>query len=318
MNKILNITNGDCAVDVLKKASVEGDFIPWRDVLHEGPVLPSLSLEELSKVRAQFIIDRGWGDPDSVNKGFSQRDRKLASCGDYKKVVMWFEHDLYDQLQILQILNWFSGNKPLHTSLSLICTDTYLGTASSESIDSLLPLEQSVTEEQMNLAARAWVAFTDCSPHKWCALLHQDTDCLPFLKDTVLRLLQEYPHIRSGLSRTALRAMKIIATGKVSQGRAFGLYQKTEEAGFLGDLQFFSLLKELASADRSLLSLSGNDEKDSSGTVIYSITPTGRKVLEGKLRFDEVSRIDRWIGGVHLTNGNLWFWDDEDRKFLRC
>ena len=38
MERILNITNGDCAVDIMKKAGINGDFIPWRDVLYDGPV----------------------------------------------------------------------------------------------------------------------------------------------------------------------------------------------------------------------------------------------------------------------------------------
>ena len=46
MKNILNITNGDCAVETMKKANIAGLFLPWRDVLHEGPVPDDLSLEE--------------------------------------------------------------------------------------------------------------------------------------------------------------------------------------------------------------------------------------------------------------------------------
>jgi len=58
----LNITNGDSAAGTLSEAGVEGKILPWRDVLHEGPVDSSLSLEELSKVRARFISGRNWDD----------------------------------------------------------------------------------------------------------------------------------------------------------------------------------------------------------------------------------------------------------------
>ena len=51
---MLHITNGDCAVAVLSRA-VSGTFLPWRDVLHEGPVRAGLSLEQLSAERARFM-----------------------------------------------------------------------------------------------------------------------------------------------------------------------------------------------------------------------------------------------------------------------
>jgi len=47
MRNILNITNGDCAVEIMKKADIPGTFLPWQDVLHDGPVPERLSLEEL-------------------------------------------------------------------------------------------------------------------------------------------------------------------------------------------------------------------------------------------------------------------------------
>lgn len=39
MRNILNITNGDCAVEIMKKADISGVFLPWRDVLHDGPAV---------------------------------------------------------------------------------------------------------------------------------------------------------------------------------------------------------------------------------------------------------------------------------------
>lgn len=77
METILNITNGDNAIKVMKEAGIPGRFFPWRDVLHDGPVPADLSLEQLSEVRARFIIEQGWGKPDSVRNSFIERDRGL-------------------------------------------------------------------------------------------------------------------------------------------------------------------------------------------------------------------------------------------------
>ena len=58
---MLHIVNGDCAVEALRESGIEGGFLSWIDVLHDGPVPAGLSLEELSEVRADFIADCDWG-----------------------------------------------------------------------------------------------------------------------------------------------------------------------------------------------------------------------------------------------------------------
>lgn len=51
-----------------------GSFLPWRDVLHEGPVRAGLALEELSRERAAFIAEAGWGRRQEVLKQFQARE----------------------------------------------------------------------------------------------------------------------------------------------------------------------------------------------------------------------------------------------------
>jgi len=108
MNKVLHITNGDSAAAVMKAVGVSGDILLWQDVLHEGPVPANLSLEDLSDVRARFIIDQGWAPSDIVFQIFQERDKQLKRFQEYDKVILWFEHELYDQLQLRQILDWFA------------------------------------------------------------------------------------------------------------------------------------------------------------------------------------------------------------------
>ena len=104
----LNITNGDSAAGTMSEAGVEGKIIAWRDVLHEGPVDSSLSLEELSKQRARFIASNNWDDFAHISGDFSDRDRVIRQLDYFDEVVLWFEDDLYDQLQLIQLLDFFS------------------------------------------------------------------------------------------------------------------------------------------------------------------------------------------------------------------
>ena len=56
----LHVTNGDATVPGLRGTGLAGTIMPWRDVLHEGPV-PDVPDDELRRVRAAFLerLERG-------------------------------------------------------------------------------------------------------------------------------------------------------------------------------------------------------------------------------------------------------------------
>ena len=70
---MLHIVNGDCAIEALKDSGIEGDFLSWLDVLHDGPVSEGLSLNELSEVRVDFIADYDWAVLE-IEECFSERE----------------------------------------------------------------------------------------------------------------------------------------------------------------------------------------------------------------------------------------------------
>ncbi len=312
MKNILNITNGDSAVSLMKEAGLPGSFLPWNDVLHEGPIPSDLSLEELSKIRSNFIIDQDWGDPEN----FAWRDNELRTINNYDKVILWFEHDLYDQLQIIQILDWFYGNPPKGVQLSIICTDRYLGKLTPEEFEGLMQHEEPITEAHLELSNQAWSALRSSSPKKWFELLNRDTTALPFLEGAVLRLLEEYPSSRNGLSRTAEQALRIISKGEEYPGRVFTKNQKMEERIFMGDGSFRVVLNELLKSKKPLAVLTEGNELNSSNIryTKVTITPFGLETLSGKMNWLDVSDINRWIGGVHLKPSNIWCWNSSTKS----
>ena len=70
---LLNIVNGDCAIEALRDSEIEEDFISWMDVIHYGSVPEGLRLEELSNIRAKFVAECDWDSrqiaKDSFRKG---------------------------------------------------------------------------------------------------------------------------------------------------------------------------------------------------------------------------------------------------------
>lgn len=312
--KILNITNGDSAVNIMKEAKIEGDFLPWRDVLHVGPVPQGLGFEELSKIRVSFIKSQGWGDEQEIDKSFDERTLVMQNIARYEKVILWFEHDLYDQLQLLEILHWFSFHAEWFGRVHLICTDNYLGEVNVDELKALKAYEEEVTNAHYLLASKAWMAFTYPTPQKWQTLLEEDTTLFPFLEGSIVRLLEEYPSCHNGLSRTAQKALEIIASGKESRpGRVFGLYIQTEERRFLGDTLFWNILEKMLTSNPPLLNIN-MPLLPLHPQQHLALTEAGEEVLEGKKNWRDVHLLDEWIGGVHLNGNNVWCWNEKTQS----
>lgn len=229
----LHVTNGDCAVEVLRKAGIRGEILPWRDVLHEGPLVPSLPLEELSIVRSRFIADEGWGGRDEVERQFRARDERLKGAARDEEVVLWFEHDLYDQLQLIQLLDWF-GKHP-HRRLTLVCEAEYLGEMNPERAAELFAARKRVTSAQLAAASLAWEALPAVTP--------EDLSSLLFLRAALERYRDEP-------KRTEDLILQELAGGALGFSELFKRTQARDEPRFLGDTVFLKRLETLEGLGR--------------------------------------------------------------------
>ena len=303
---MLIITNGDLAATAIAKAGIEGEMLPWRDVLHDGPVPADLSLGELAVVRARFLADADWGTFEEVHATFRRRDERLTRAVADEEVVLWFEHDLYDQLQLLQVTDWFADPDRRPGQLNLVCHDHFVSTASTEQLQTDFSERRSVSGNQLTLASRAWAAVRSPTPEPWVDLLQQDLEALPFLGSAMERLLEELPG-RNGLARSERQILRVIADGAQDPKAAFVAVQALEEVTYLGDASFFRYLERLASGAAPLVSREGDR---------LGLSEVGRAVLDGREDFVRVGSLQRWVGGVRLSRDNLWRWDS-DRRTLR-
>jgi hypothetical protein len=323
----LNITNGDNAAGTLSEAGVEGKIIPWRDVLHEGPVDSSLSLEELSKQRARFIAGRRWDDFAHVSGDFAERDRMIQHLDYFDEIVLWFEDDLYDQLQLIQLLDFFARGAARKKTLSLIQVDGYIPPLSAAELKKLDGARSRVTPEQSDLAQRAWRAFGSDDPSAISRLLDGSTSALPYLAPALRRHLEEFPATDSGLSRSEREALTAIDQGHATPVAAFLEVAKKQESVFLGDAVFYSYLERLSGNKKTALLTWSDGSAVVAPTAKTSrkfvkgelkLTTLGYKVLGGDTDWQSINTQTRWLGGVEIAPGGKgWRWDPEERVVVR-
>ena len=333
-SNILNITNGDGAGNLLKASAIQGEVLPWQDTMQSGPFPSGLSLEEQSKLRAQFFS--GPNMPLSeVEKDFKARDEKLKSFKNYDEVILWFEHDVLDQLQILQILNFFAAQELKSTKLSLICINQFegiepfrgLGQLTPEQIATLLPLKSEVTPLQLKTAQSGWQAFCSPDPRILVSLIKSDLSTLPFLKEALQRHLEEYPSHFNGLNKTQNKILELVANGITKPGQNFLEFMNSETVFFMGDWTHYKEIRGLCNGDSPLLTCSPNgkfasppddviDRQDFKAQDL-SVTKLGNEVMAGKKDAVDLIKLDQWFGGVHLEfDKPLWRWDEQQGKLI--
>ncbi|HSJ63116.1 MAG TPA: DUF1835 domain-containing protein [Gemmatimonadaceae bacterium] len=314
----LHITNGDAAADGIRRATGE-EVLAWRDVLHDGPV-PAVDDAVLRRARAEFIASRGWGELGAVYRDFETRDATVRAAICSQPIVLWFEPDLYDQLQLLQVLDLLARTAgDCDAELTLVQPPTYLGGLTPDELAGLRRAGTTITEAHLALGRRAWDAFRAPSPERWQGFAAPDDHPLEFLAAAVRRHLEEYPAVASGLARSESQLLRRAAAGPIAMSQAFRDAQHMEEWTYLGDASFVEIVRELARAPHPLLRLTPALEGALHRLPVdraaweepIAVTAEGSAVLAGDLDRVALCGIDRWLGGVHLLDHAPWRWTGE-------
>ncbi|OYX69562.1 MAG: hypothetical protein B7Y95_17825 [Rhizobiales bacterium 32-66-11] len=329
----LVITNGDAAVERLKAGGIAGHFLPWRDMLHDGPVPADASLATVADARAAFLSQSLGLEFDSVRADFPERDGQLEIHIAFNCVDLWFEHDLYDQLQLIQLLNYFA-REPERLGLRLIQADHYLGLMDEAQVHDLAQRACGVSAVQLETASDAWEAFTAPTPRALARFVKQQSPALPFLVPALRRALAELPAPRTGLSLTEERILRQLVDGPQSVAHVYGAVHKMDEAQFLADLPFFLRLDGLAFAHEPLIeglpfasseckpfqasTPAGPEEITyrTFATAEIALTEAGHAALKGGFDHACENAIDRWLGGTRLQPGAMWRYDRNAERLI--
>src|SRR5262245_49883319 len=262
MTRFHHVSNGTSATSTIVDAGIPGTWSIWADPLYEGPVPGGVSDPELMDVRRRFL---GGGTVDEdVDPVIDLRNWRSAieRRESYDELVLWFEHDLFDQLNLIQLLSWIRERGVSDSPVSLICIGSFPGRPQFKGLGELTPQElaplihtrQPVTDDQYALAERAWLAFRSDSPQAIDDLRRTNTTALPFLSAALTRLLQEYPSTKGGLSRSERRLLTLADPGPLDLRAAFRRMHE-DEAYYITDLSLAALADNLSSGSVPLLTV---------------------------------------------------------------
>src|SRR6185503_7997206 len=128
-----------------------------------------------------------------------QRDARLTAG--HERYLLWFEADLYDQLQLIQVLDALTAAGVAPERIALVSAGEFpgvahfggLGELSAAALVGLFEQRVTLTAEAVALARAAWAAFRAPEPSGLAGLESARSPELRFLGEAIARLLQEYP-----------------------------------------------------------------------------------------------------------------------------
>ena len=328
---MLHILSGESSAHTLGKSEIGGERFAFRDALIAGPTPTGLTSEDRRRVRAQHLSDAYGVDNKECERDLLLQEKTLASFPDHAEVVLWFEHDLFCQVNLLYLLNWFAQRSLGKTKLTLICIGEFsgkenfrgLGELTADQLASLLDSRHEVTTAEMELAVAAWDAYCSPDPTAIEDVLRDNTSALPFLRAALDGHLARFPSVRNGLGRIENCGLELIHSGLKEFVRLFPKFGDAEPVYGLGDFQFWLALKRLSDAREPLLGLTnrratnGKLDSDKVRQTAFEITEKGEAVLKGEADFVAANGIDLWLGGAHLSEKDrLWRWDEHKQRLV--
>ncbi|UJJ30922.1 DUF1835 domain-containing protein [Halopseudomonas maritima] len=319
--KTLHIRCGSDIQHSLRTAGLTGDFLEFSDPFCIGPLSDS-DPQTLLHERAAFLAQAFNLAPADALGRQQQSYNALLNLAPYQRIVLWLEHDSYDQLILAYLLHRLRELQP-GAELQLIAVDQVPGVArfigigqlAPEVLSWLWPQRKHIKPDLLRLGSDAWHALTAADPTALLALIKTGTPALPMLGLALHRHLQQLPDLTHGLGLTERLTLQILQReGPMPTGKVFAqLMRQVEPLPYLGDLMFWWLLQPLLNGPTPLLHVDSS-EADWPQRVIQ-LSSQGQAVLQGKADGFSCRPTGYWVGGVALTPGQPhWRYDPGQQR----
>lgn len=239
------------------------------------PVPAGLAPDALAAARAAHLAARGWTSEAEALAMLRERDARLAAHPPDGEVVLWFEDDLYDALQLAQVADRLAGRPGAVSLVSLPHPPRGDLRPAFEARGAFAP------------DPAPFAALRSPDPRAWAAV------------PAFARLLEELPDRHTGLSRLEREILEALAGGPLEPEQLFLRVAERERPPWLGDSSVFAAADDLG----PLVHRTGGR---------HTLSAAGEAVLTGAATRPPH---DHWIGGVHLAPGlPRWAWDPAARE----
>jgi hypothetical protein len=246
-------------------------------------------------LRARVIALHAKVDLQEARLRLGREYMALNTLDRFDRVLLWFEHDLWDQAVLIRILSLLADRRGLDGRLFLVPADgkrPFMALSDTE-LAALEPVP--VTPLQLEAGAEAWAAFADPDPEALDRLWRRASP-LPHLAHAMRRHLQDLPWRADRLALTERQVLRAVADG-ASTLPAVMRAQHAMDATFpQTDLMLLDLHRRLSAGPLRLLAPGDS----------WTLTDRGQAVLAGEEKHRPPPRFQ---GAIPVRPDPPWQWD---------
>ncbi|MGC1514218.1 MAG: DUF1835 domain-containing protein, partial [Maribacter sp.] len=266
-------------------------------MLCEGKTLPTVGTESFWKTRFDFLhknykVSKSW----FIEKTLKEY-RSLCSHKQQDKIVLWFEYDLFCQVNMLAVISWLLTHRK-YAEISLVCsgkedeTDTMyaLSDLTDEQLHTLFRNKKVLTQDDAEYADYVWQLYCSNNPIRLENLSDYGDFQFDYLGDAVKSHLKRFPSIANGLNHMENTILRLAKEEESATKADFMdvLLKNQGNLGF-GDSQYERALNRLKPLIASLnpMQLSKKGEEILAGkTSYYSCIQDNDVYLGGALKYN--------------------------------
>tara|TARA_R110000868_G_scaffold257575_3_gene514804 strand:+ start:37058 stop:37957 length:900 start_codon:yes stop_codon:yes gene_type:complete len=295
--------------DKLRTLKLDGDIITWREMLCEGKTETNVGSESFWKTRFEFLnknykVSKSW----FIDKTLKEY-RTLCNHKKEDNIVLWFDFDLFDQINMLAVISWLKTHRP-YAEISLVSSNEEenlenllgLGQLADEQLRKLYTNRTLLTQDDIEYADYVWQLYCSDNPIRLENLKDFDSFQFSHLSGAIEAHLLRFPSIRNGLNEVENNILRLARSAKPkTKLELLNTVLKNQGRYGFGDTQYDRVITKLKP-----LFTNFNPVK---------LSKKGMEILEGKTSYYAcIQENDAYLGGALKYN---FLYNSETDRILK-
>lgn len=256
MANTIHIVNGDSVLPILTKSGIEGDIIVWREMLCDGPVCVKVASDTFWKKRLDYF-EKELGVPkvEYFDKTIKEL-LKLEDLSNYNELVMWFEFDLFCQVNLMALCTFLYKNYRKTITYNLVCIGKVKGNDKLHSLTDFSPEDfkglynnkLKLNKTDLEYAKECWEVYAKNNVEKVQVFDFNKNIKFPYFQSAMNQHLKRFQTV-NGLNEIQNKILEIIDSSALTANeivKELLIWQRKETVYGFGDIQYFLYLKKLS------------------------------------------------------------------------
>lgn len=256
MTDILHILNSDSTHEIFKQTSITGDVVVWREMLCEGAVVKDVGSDPFWKERYSYFENELRVEKLEYYDKTIKEIIRLQDISNYKEVVLWFEYDLFCQVNLIALCTYLLKSYRKDIRYFLVCSGREKGENQLQSLADYSPNEYKVLYQNKTRISRNHLLFAQ---NAWEIYVEDDINTLKtfdfnqskkfvYLQAAIDQHLLRFKD-ENGLNQIDYKILNLIKSGIYNENELIKellLWQKEQTVYGFVNIQYNNYIKKLS------------------------------------------------------------------------